>query len=100
MAKLDVVVPHQLGEAEAASRVRRLLGDLKTRHADRFTDLHEVWTGNDARFSLRAMGFATAGTLAVGPDRVRLVGDLPFAARPFKGRIEAAIRAEAERLLR
>ncbi|CAA9577067.1 MAG: Putative polyhydroxyalkanoic acid system protein (PHA_gran_rgn) [uncultured Thermomicrobiales bacterium] len=99
MANLEVTVAHRLGEAEAASRVRRLLGEMKTRHADRFTDLREEWDGNTGRFSARAMNFNLAGTLAVGPDRVDVRGDLPFAARPFKGRIETMIREELGRLL-
>lgn len=45
------------------------------------------------------MNFNLAGTLAVGPDRVDVRGDLPFAARPFKGRIETMIREELGRLL-
>jgi len=35
----------------------------------------------------------------VQPSEVELVGDHPFAAMPFKSRIEETIRREAERLL-
>src|SRR3712207_7189321 len=57
-----------------------------------FTDLQETWTGNDGRFSVRAMGFNVSGTIAVEPARVALDADLPLAATPFKGRDRKSTR--------
>lgn len=99
MPKLSVVVPHHLPQEEALGRIQGLLNDLKRQHADRFTDLEERWSGNDGRFSVKAMGFNVSGALSVQPSQVEITGDLPFAATPFKGRIEQAIRERTERLL-
>ena len=99
MPKMSVVVPHRLSEEEALRRIKGLLADLKDQYADRFTDLQETWSGNDGWFSLKAMGFNVSGALSVKPSQVELTGDLPFAAMPFKGRIEQVIRERAERLL-
>ncbi len=99
MPKLSIEVPHRLSEEETLSRIQRLLEDLKRQYASYFTDLQESWSGNDGRFSVKAMGFNVAGSLSVEPSRVGITADLPFAATPFKGRIEQAIRQEAERLL-
>lgn len=99
MPKLSIDVPHELGEEEAATRLRTLLADLKRQYHAYFTDLEETWTGNDGRFKVKAMGFNVAGTVAVEPARVAFNADLPLAATPFKGRIEQMVRHEAERLL-
>ena len=99
MPKLSIDVPHHLSEEEALTRIQRLLEDLKRQYANYFTDLKESWSGNDGRFSVKAMGFNVAGSLSVEPSRVGITADLPLAATPFKGRIEQAIRQEAERLL-
>ena len=99
MPKLSIVVPHQLTEAEALSRIQGLLADMKRQYATYFTDLQESWSGNEGRFSVKAMGFNVSGTVAVEPSRVEINADLPFAATPFKGRIEQVIREQTERLL-
>ena len=99
MPKMSVVVPHELSQDEALGRIQRLLTDLKGQYADRFDELQESWSGYDGQFSLRAMGFTVPGTLSVQPSRVEMRGDLPFAAAPFKGRIEQMVRERAEQLL-
>jgi hypothetical protein len=99
MPKMTINVPHRLSEEEALTRIKTLLGDLKQRHGDHITEVKEVWQGNRADFSFKAMGFSTAGTLSVTPTEAELSGSLPFAALPFKGRIEGEIRKRAEELL-
>jgi hypothetical protein len=96
---MTITVPHRLTEDEAVARVKTLLEDLKQRHGDLISDVREDWQGNRARFSFKAMGFSTAGTLTVTPAQAELDGSLPFAALPFKGRIESEIRRRAEELL-
>ena len=99
MPKFSMSVPHKLSQDEALRRIQGLLADLKAQHADRFSDLQETWTDHDGRFSVTAMGFKLAGSLSVKPASVELNGDLPFAAVPFKSRIEQVLRERAERLL-
>ena len=99
MPRMHVVVPHRLSQDEAKARIQNLLTDLKSQYSGRFEDLEESWSDHQGQFSLRAMGFKVSGTLAVKPSEVELSGDLPFAAAPFKGRIEEVIRERAERLL-
>ena len=99
MPKMQVVVPHALGQEEALGRVKGLLADLQRQYGGQISGLREEWTGGRGEFSFKAMGFNVAGTLEVRPGEVELNGDLPFAAMPFKGRIEETVRREAERLL-
>lgn len=99
MPKLSIEVPHELGEEEAATRIKHLLVEMKRQYHAYFTDLEETWTGNDGRFKVKAMGFNVAGSVGVEPTRVAFDADLPLAASPFKSRIEKMVRQEAERLL-
>jgi hypothetical protein len=99
MPKMSITVPHRLSQDEAQNRIQSLLGDLKEQHGDQISDLKEEWRGNRCAFSFKAMGFSTSGTLIVTPSKAELSGSLPFAALPFKGRIESEIRQRAEQLL-
>jgi hypothetical protein len=48
MPKMSVTVPHQLGQAEALTRVQTMIGGLKRQYGDQISDLHEQWTGRTA----------------------------------------------------
>ena len=99
MPALAFTVPHSLPPAEALKRTKKLLQITKTEYKDQFSDLEESWDGMRGIFSARVMGFALSGTLLVTKDSVELTGKVPWAALPFKGKIEAAIREKAEEVL-
>jgi len=99
MPKIQLSVPHQLGQDEAKSRVSKLIAETRGRFGGRVTDLEEAWTGNIDAFHFRAMGFAVDGQIEVQPAEVRIDVDLPWAALPFKGRIESEILKHARELL-
>lgn len=100
MPGINVSVPHQLPQDEALSRVKGLLGQVKAQFSDKVSDLQESWTGYVGTFSFSAMGFPVSGTFTVGASEVILQSTLPFAALPFKGKIESTIRERAAILLR
>lgn len=99
MPKMKIVVPHELTPDEALGRVKGLLADLKEQHAGQFSQLQEQWQNNRGDFKAKAMGFDVAGSVDVRPAEVEVSGDLPFAATPFKGRVEGMVRERLERLL-
>jgi hypothetical protein len=99
MPKIKLSVPHQLGQDEAKSRVSKLIAETRGQFGDRVTDLEEVWTGNIDAFRFRAMGFAVDGQLEVQPAGVRIDINLPWAALPFKGRVESEILKHTRELL-
>ncbi len=99
MPKSTVTVTHQLGKDEALNRIKGILGQAKEQYGDRISDLQETWTADGGTFSFRAMGFKISGSLVVTDSDVRITGDYPFAAIPFKGTIESTLRERAERLL-
>ena len=99
MPKMSMTIPHTLGEGEARKRVQGMISNMKEQYGDRVSDLHEEWNGDTGRFSLKAMGMSLKGTLQITDDQLKVDGDLPWAAKPFQGTIEATIRERAERLL-
>ncbi|MFY9457339.1 MAG: polyhydroxyalkanoic acid system family protein [Candidatus Spechtbacterales bacterium] len=99
MPKLNMTVTHKLSQDEALARIKSLLGEVKTEFGDKVSNLKEDWSGNRGTFSFSAMGFRVSGTLTVHESKVDLAGNLPFAAIPIKGKVEATIRERAEKLL-
>lgn len=99
MPKMTMKIPYQISEEEALTRIKGMINDLKQQHGNQVSNLKEDWQGNTGTFSLTAQGFNTCGTLTVEPRQVVLNGDIPWAAKPFQGMIEATIRERVDRLL-
>lgn len=99
MPKLHLSVPHALGQEEAQKRVASLLADSRTKFGGKISDVTEVWTGRVDNFSFRALGFSVAGKLEVQAAQLLIDIDFPFAALPFKGRVESEILDHARQLL-
>ena len=99
MPSLNMSVSHHLSQDEALNRIKGLLGQVKTQFSDQISDLRENWSGNKGTFSFSAMGFSVSGTLTVKSGEISLESTLPFAALPFKGKIESTIRERATALL-
>lgn len=100
MPGINISVPHELSQDEALSRVKRLLGQVEAQFSDKISELQESWVGYVGTFSFSAMGFPVSGTFTVTASEVILQSTLPFAALPFKGKIESTIRERAAILLR
>jgi hypothetical protein len=99
MPKINLTVPHQLGQDEAKNRLSKLIAETRGQFGDKVTDLHEEWTGYIDTFSFRTMGMAVAGRLEVQPAGLLVDVNLPWAALPFKCRIESEIVKHARELL-
>jgi hypothetical protein len=99
MPSLNMAIGHKLPQGEALKRIKGLLGKVKTQFAAKISDLRENWNGNTGTFSFSAMGFSVSGTLTVKSSEVALESRLPFAALPFKGKIESILRERATALL-
>ncbi len=99
MPKMKIVVPHDLPPEVALARIKGLLGDLKAQHAGQFSELQESWRDNRGDFAAKVMGFNLAGRVEVRPREVEVGGELPFAALPFKGRVEGMVRERLQHLL-
>ena len=99
MPTFSTEVPHQLGAAQAAERLKQFVAQVREQYKDLVTDLQGVWTDNLLTFSFKTYGFKIHGTLTVDETAARLSGQLPFAAVPFRGKIEQAVAGELRREL-
>lgn len=99
MAKINMVIPHQISQEDALRRIQALLGEVRDQFSEKIGNLHEEWTGNMGEFSFEAMGYPVAGTLNVGVFDIKLSSEIPFAVSLFKGKIETIIKERAKTLL-
>ena len=99
MPGINISLPHSLGQEEALTRIKKLVEEVKTKFADKVTDVKEQWTENRGEFDLTVMGLSVSGIIHVSDKSVDIDGKLPFAALPFRGKIEEAIREKAKTLL-
>lgn len=99
MPSINISVPHQLGEEEAASRIKGYLAKVKDRHQDKISNLEERWEGNQLNAGFSTYGFNIKGDLKIEPNQVKLNGSIPIAAMMFKGKIEQTVKEELTRIL-
>jgi hypothetical protein len=99
MPKIQLNLPHTLGAEEAKRRVNHLIAETRVKFSNVISDVQESWTGNVDTFQFRAMGFAVTGTIDAQPAVVLIQMQIPLAALPFKGRIEAELSKHAKELL-
>ncbi len=100
MAKIHLSIKHDLTEAEALKRIKKLLTETKKEYGNLVSDLKEKWTGKTAEFSFSVKGYSIQGTMTVGSPTIELDGELPGALGFFKGKIERLIRERADELLK
>jgi hypothetical protein len=99
MPKIKVSVSHQLGQDEARTRISKLLADSRAKFGGQISNVREQWTDNVDVFHFSAMGFDIDGQLNVQPAEVAIELNLPWAALPFKSRVESEIVKHARDLL-
>lgn len=99
MPKIKLSVPHRLSQDEAKSRLTRLLAESRAQFGQHVSDVQEAWAGNVDTFSFSAMGFDVDGRLDVQPAELLIDINIPWAALPFKGRVESEILKHAQQLL-
>lgn len=99
MPEIIVTVPHRLPQAEAETRIRGLIEKAREEYGDLADRVEEQWTGSSCHFCFEAMGSEVKGDITVGPDAVRIKGDLPVALSWFKNKIESALERHASEAL-
>ena len=99
MPKFGVRVPHQLSKDEARSRLERFAEMLQQKFESQVSDLQQSWEADTLRFHFKTYGIPLDGGITVADNELNLAGDLPFSAMMFRGKIEAAIREQLERLV-
>jgi len=98
LKELGVKVSHCLGSDRAKRRLAKKIEELQKEFKGKFT-LDSLWEDDSLKFQLKAAGIKMRGLLKVSDASVSLVGTLPFALTPFRGKIESTLKAELEKIL-
>lgn len=99
MPQFNVSVPHELSKEEARSRLERFAELLEQKFQNQVSDLHQNWEGDALQFRFKTYGIQLEGDIRVEDKALNLVGQLPFAAMMFRGKIESEIREQLERIV-
>ncbi|GJD60565.1 polyhydroxyalkanoic acid system family protein [Methylobacterium frigidaeris] len=101
MAKpLVVVIPHQIGRAEARRRIDARLGqgrDLVQKAGLTMQD--PVWDGDTLAFVVGALGQTVSGIIAVEDEAARVEVRLPLLLGVFSGKVREVIAEKGGELL-
>ena len=96
---LVVLIPHQLGPAEARRRLETGFAGLKAKFGDKFTAIEERWTGDHLDLGVRALGQSVRAGLDVAADHVRVEVHLPWMLAMIAEKAKGFIAQEGQLLL-
>lgn len=99
MPGFSAEVSHTLGQAAATDRLKDFVQDAQQRFGEHVTEMDGSWNENVLDFWLSTFGMKITGTITVDESTVRVAGQLPLAAMPFRGKVEQTIAAELEQAL-
>jgi hypothetical protein len=99
IAPIVVTIPHRLGKAEAARRIRARIDDSRARDAARFKVAEENWDGDQLTFRIALLGLPVTGTIEVGDDQAHAEVKLSWYQSHMLKPAEAFIRDEGAKLL-
>ena len=96
---MHVQIPHKFSAPEAVSRIKNALTEAKKQMDGKGSIDEERWEGNTLHFAVSGQGQKISGTLEVKEKEFDLNAKLPFMLRLFEGKIEKAIKEQAQSLL-
>ncbi len=91
MADIDLEISHGLGQEEAATRLETLLGSRASGNG-LIRNAACKRQGNEFRFKASIKGFVVKGKATAFNEKVRVMVDLPWAARLLKGTARDHVR--------
>lgn len=96
---LVVSIPHSLGREEAARRLKSGLREVPAAFHRVLVIEEDVWTGDQLRFRVKALGQTASGTIEVADDHVRLTVTLPWLLAQLAERLSPALRHQGRLML-
>jgi Putative polyhydroxyalkanoic acid system protein (PHA_gran_rgn) len=96
---LVLTIPHRLGKAEAARRLKAGLGSAAASFHHVLVVQEEVWTGDQLQFRVSALGQTASGTIDVADDHVRLEVTLPWLLAQLVDKIQPLIARQGTLML-
>ena len=100
MPAFKTEVPHSLGKDAATEKLKGFVESASERFQGQVSEFEGDWTDSTFAFRLKTYGFVISGDMTVSDSAVAMAGTIPFAAMPFKGKIEKSFAAELEKVLR
>jgi hypothetical protein len=100
MPKFNVAVDHETERESAVVKLRNFSEKVLEGAPVELSDVEESWdAAGNLTFGFKAMGMKVTGTVVTCEQTVTIIGQLPFAAVPFRGQIEKQIEAKVKEAL-
>ncbi|HTN06655.1 polyhydroxyalkanoic acid system family protein [Agriterribacter sp.] len=96
---MKIEIPHQHTKAEAQTRIKNLLQNLKEKYADKVNNVQENWLEDTGTFSVAMGPFSTSGSIVIKESLVEIDLAIPFIAGLYKNQIRGLIEAQAKEVL-
>src|SRR4051794_11519100 len=96
---LSVVIPHQLGAAEARRRIDEGLAHFVGQIGGMAQNYRQAWTGDRMDFSAQVMGQSISGAIHVLEDNARVELILPGLLGLMAGKIKGRLQREGQLML-
>jgi hypothetical protein len=99
MVEIITLVSHRLGRVDALDRMHQMVDSLGQRFPQQVHQVRSSWRDNKLNIRFAAYGYLVQWEAVVLEEQVSLHGQIPDAARVFKGKIEQAIVSRLETVL-
>ena len=96
--KLHLMIPNPLPPHRALACIRELVNETNQRHLALIADLQQEWVGDTAILSCRVKGYQLNAEFTAG-TKIEARLNLPWIARPLRGKIRREIARRVEDLL-
>jgi hypothetical protein len=96
---LVVVIPHNLGKAEATARLKSGLNGIRNVFSGKLTVIEEAWSHDELRFRVALLGQAASGTILVAEQSVCLSVDLPWLLAKLAAKAKALVERQGRLML-
>ena len=96
---LVVMIPHRLGKAEAAGRIKAGLGRAEAEFARLITLEEQDWSGDRLTFRVKSLGQRASGIIEVYDGAVRLEVTLPWLLARFAHAAQRVIGQKGQLML-
>jgi hypothetical protein len=97
---IAIILPHDLGIAEAKRRVDSQIERLRAQYVDKIAHSTVDWTDDQAKVFVAALGQSATGLISVFADSIRIEVELPWMLAALSGKIEGLLQSTASESLR
>jgi len=96
---LVVIIPHDLGKAEATTRLKSGVAGLRNAFGGKLSLLEETWSEDRLEFRVGILSQMVGGTIDIAADNVRLTVYLPGLLATLAQKAKALIERQGRLML-